>query len=143
MNQRGHIIVFVLVFFLIFVSIGNVSSLSISTHVPEKYTEVVVGERVYFEIDIKWKDGKILSCTIYSNLGGNCRIRSYDPLESINETELKNAEGINPNLFYQVNEIKKPLISSKANIELPEIKETHLYDLITEPGKSYTFNLAE
>jgi len=36
--------------------ISPVSSLSISTHIPEKYTDVVAGERLYFEIDVKYPE---------------------------------------------------------------------------------------
>ncbi len=96
-----------------------------------------------YEVDIKWENGKIKKFTIHSNLGENCRIRSYHSIQFSNGENLKWAEGINPNLFYQVNEIKKPLISSKANIKLPELKKTYLYDISTEPGKSYYFELAE
>lgn len=35
---------------------GSVSALSLSTQVPEKYTEVVAGERLYFTIQIKYPE---------------------------------------------------------------------------------------
>ncbi len=35
---------------------SSVSSLSVSVHVPEKYTSVVAGERFYFEIDIRYPE---------------------------------------------------------------------------------------
>ena len=66
---------FLLAFFLLFST--TVSSLSIVTHVPEKYVEVQAGERFYFDVDIKFpenperidlrlhyqikKDGKLIS----------------------------------------------------------------------------------
>jgi len=37
-------------------NIFSVSALSIVTHVPEKYTDVVAGERFYFEIEIKYPE---------------------------------------------------------------------------------------
>ena len=37
-------------------SFSNVSALSVSVHVPEKYTEVVAGERFYFEIEVKYPE---------------------------------------------------------------------------------------
>jgi len=33
-----------------------VAALSISVHVPEKYTDVEAGERFYFEIDVKYPE---------------------------------------------------------------------------------------
>jgi hypothetical protein len=60
-----------------FLSLTSLSALSVITHVPEKYTDVVAGERFYFEIEIKYpenpsrkdlklnyeisKDGKIIA----------------------------------------------------------------------------------
>ncbi len=38
------------------VSMASVSALSIVVHVPEKYTDVVAGERLYFEIEIKYPE---------------------------------------------------------------------------------------
>ncbi len=38
------------------ISATSVSALSVAVHVPEKYTDVVAGERLYFEIDIKYPE---------------------------------------------------------------------------------------
>jgi len=48
-------IVFILSFFC-FISIASVSALSIVVHVPEKYTDILAGERFYFEIEIKYPE---------------------------------------------------------------------------------------
>jgi hypothetical protein len=48
-------IVFVLVS-LVIVLISSVSALSVVVRVPEKYTNVVAGERVYFEVDVKFPE---------------------------------------------------------------------------------------
>ncbi|MFC2136957.1 glycoside hydrolase N-terminal domain-containing protein [Bacteroidota bacterium] len=96
-----------------------------------------------YEVDIKWRGGKISTFTIHSALGGNCRIRSYHPVQLKNDENLKKAEGLNPNPYYLVNEIKTPLISTKANIELPELKETYLYDISTKPDNSYVFKISD
>ena len=48
-----------LIFFLIaifLINIASVSALSITAHVPEKYTDVVAGERLYFEIELKYPE---------------------------------------------------------------------------------------
>jgi len=44
------------VFLCVFVLPTSVSALSISIHVPEKYTDVEAGERFYFEVDIKYPE---------------------------------------------------------------------------------------
>ena len=96
-----------------------------------------------FEVNISWKNSKIDTLTIYSRLGGNCRIRLLMPVKSINGLILTEAKGANPNPFYIINEIKKPLISPKAAIRKPGIKETFLYDFPTEAQKTCKFVLLE
>ena len=54
--MRKYILIILLVFVLNFISVASVSALSIVTHVPEKYTDVVAGERFYFEIEIKYPE---------------------------------------------------------------------------------------
>lgn len=39
-----------------FISMISVSALSVVVHVPEKYTNVVAGERLYFEIEVKYPE---------------------------------------------------------------------------------------
>lgn len=94
-----------------------------------------------FEIeDMEWKDGEISKLVIKSNLGGNCRIRSYSPLKVEGNAILVQAKGENSNLFYQVLHIKKPLISPKAKLETVKLRNTFLYDVETKPGKGYIFS---
>lgn len=44
--------------FLLFVifALSSVSALSVTAHIPEKYQEVVEGERIYFELAIKYPE---------------------------------------------------------------------------------------
>lgn len=93
-----------------------------------------------FEIkDLKWKNGKITAVTIYSNLGGNLRLRTPDELILKKNKNLKIATGENSNLFYEVEEIEKPIISKDSNIQLLNIQTSYLYDIMTEKGKTYIF----
>ncbi|CAL1518830.1 hypothetical protein MMC2321_02575 [Chitinophaga sp. MM2321] len=87
-----------------------------------------------FKVDATWRDGKISNLTIYSALGGNCRIRVYNKLKG-----LKTAQGKNPNPFYEVPDIKAPLIADQAHLEKTTLKESYLYDVDTKPGEQYTF----
>ena len=77
---------------------------------------------------------------IKSNLGGNCRIRSYSKLKAEGEIPLKIAEGENQNPFYQIPKIKRPLISDKAKLNKVNLKNTFLYDIETNPGEEYIFS---
>ncbi len=93
-----------------------------------------------FEIeDMKWKNGTISKLVIKSNLGGNCRIRSYSQLQAEGDAIFVQAKGENSNPFYQVPQIKKPLISPKAKLETVKLKDTFLYDIDTKPGEEYIF----
>lgn len=90
-----------------------------------------------FEISIKWADNKIDTVRIKSNLGGNCRIGSKVELIGCEENELTRAHGGNPNPFYKIPEIKKPLISAAAVMKKPEPGNIFIYDLQTLPGEEY------
>jgi len=39
-----------------FINLTSVSALSVAVHVPEKYTDVIAGERFYFEIEVKYPE---------------------------------------------------------------------------------------
>lgn len=92
-----------------------------------------------FEImDMAWRDGKLIKVTIKSLLGGNCRLRAYNRLKPKGKIAVNEAKGKNPNPFFFIAETPAPLISKKANITLPELKPTFLYDIKTQAGKSYT-----
>jgi alpha-L-fucosidase 2 len=88
-------------------------------------------------VSMEWKDAKLVKVVIKSNLGGNLRLRVTNPLKSPAGI-LKNATGENKNPFYQITQTPNPIISTKATVELPEIKKTWLYDISTQAGKSYT-----
>ena len=86
---------------------------------------------------MEWKNGKILKLVIKSNLGGNCRIRSYTKLRVEGKTSLKSAKGENPNPFYQTPEIKELFISNKAVLKDVKLRDTFTYDIETKPGEKY------
>lgn len=47
---------FFILFFLIVFSVSFSSAISITMHVPEKYNTVVAGERLYFEVSVKYPE---------------------------------------------------------------------------------------
>lgn len=106
---------------------------------PDKWADGSVSglkARGGFEIvKMIWKNGKITELIIKSTLGGNCRLRSSHALKT--NVPIKKANGKNPNPFYQIAAIKQPLISPKANVDASFIKETIVYDMPTQAGKTY------
>ena len=87
-----------------------------------------------FELDIRWKDGKVERVVIQSHKGGNCRLRSLTPLSG---KGLKKARGGNPNPLYAVPVLAKPIINKNAKLNKVVLKDTYLYDLKTKSGETY------
>jgi alpha-L-fucosidase 2 len=84
-----------------------------------------------FEVDMKWNNGEIASATIKSELGGNCRIRSYVPLTG---KGLKKAKGENPNKFYATPKTAAPLIHTSEIAPSP-VKAVYEYDVKLKKGQ--------
>jgi len=89
-------------------------------------------------VSIVWKDGQVVKAVIKSTLGGNLRLRVPNEMKMIDGKQLETAEDDNHNPFYQTEKIAEPIISEKAKITLPDLKQTFLYDIPTESGKTYT-----
>lgn len=88
-----------------------------------------------FEIEeLDWENGEVSKLKIKSKLGGNCRIRSYWPLAYKNGELLPVADGENNNPFYQLPNIKTPLISPNAKITDLKYADSYLYDILTSEG---------
>jgi alpha-L-fucosidase 2 len=88
---------------------------------------------------MEWKDAKLVKVVIKSTLGGNLRLRTSNLMRLSTGGVVKQATGKNPNPFYQVEETPAPIISDKASITPLQLRETLVYDLPTQAGKSYTF----
>lgn len=96
-----------------------------------------------FEIvQLEWKDGRIIKLVMKSNLGGNLRLRSPGSIKLINN-KMKPATGENPNSFFQTASTVDPIISSLAIVTAIRLKPTYLFDLSTEPGKTYLFTFID
>ena len=90
-------------------------------------------------VSLEWNDKQLVVATIKSNLGGNLRLRVPNTIELFGTGKLKKAEGENPNPLFYVPETATPIISKDATLENLELKNTLLYDLDTEKGRTYTF----
>lgn len=90
-------------------------------------------------INMKWKDKKLESVTIKSELGGNLRLRTPNQLTIQRAGNLRAAKGENTNPFFKVPQVASPIISKASDIEALDLPTTFLYDLKTEAGKTYTF----
>lgn len=86
---------------------------------------------------MKWADGKLVSATVRSTLGGNLRLRSASALRLAGGQALKAAEGANTNALNSVYYIPKPVIKDSSKLPALELPTTSLYDLPTEPGATY------
>lgn len=89
--------------------------------------------------DLEWKDGKIVKALIQSVLGGNLRLRTPNEIKESSGNALHAASGNNSNAFYYVEQTAAPIISAKANITMPQLEKTFVYDIATQAGKTYTF----
>ncbi|MDP9042128.1 MAG: glycoside hydrolase family 95 protein, partial [Bacteroidota bacterium] len=91
-----------------------------------------------FEIEnMNWTEGKLISVRIKSNLGGNCRIKTYHPLK-LKSGSLKPAFGDNVNPFFHLEKTKKALISKQAVLLPLKLQKSMIYDFETEAGQVYT-----
>ena len=90
-----------------------------------------------FTVDITWKNGKLVQSKIYSALGGNCRLRTYQPVRVL-EVKSKSAEGQNPNPLNTI--YGKPPFVNNSHVSLPDLslKKEYVIDFKTEKGKTYT-----
>jgi len=93
-----------------------------------------------FEIDLKWKEGQIERVTIKSKNGGNCRLRS---LTLLTGTGMNEATGENPNQLFTNATVLEPLINENAKLNTLNLKNTYLYDLKTEKGKTYIISISK
>lgn len=90
-------------------------------------------------VRMEWKEGKVIRAVVRSTLGGNLRLRVPNELKGMG----KRAKGENPNAFFRTEVTPAPVISGKAGLVKPQLKETFLYDLPTEAGKEYIFQIKQ
>jgi alpha-L-fucosidase 2 len=92
-----------------------------------------------FVIDMRWKNGKLTYVKVKAKLGGNCRLRVAGTLQAKGKFTIQPATGSNPNAFYTIAAIRKPVIGEKATLKGIAINAGNLYDINTTAGMSYEF----
>ncbi|MFY0254141.1 glycosyl hydrolase family 95 catalytic domain-containing protein [Chitinophaga sp. 30R24] len=92
-----------------------------------------------FEIkELIWENGQVVSVTILSTIGGNCRLRLPNVLQQSGSLKLAgNARQTNP--FYASDTTSEALVNPKATVIIPDVKKVYTYDIATQAGKTYTF----
>jgi alpha-L-fucosidase 2 len=86
---------------------------------------------------VKWDAGKITEVKIFSELGGNCRIRTKVPVKVV-ETASASAKGENPNPFYRLKPVPEMKMNNKSPLLEVPLAKTYIIDFMTEKGKYYT-----
>lgn len=93
--------------------------------------------------EMTWSEGRLQQARLTSTIGGVLRIRSAVPLSLKGKTltPAEAAECANPLL--QTQNIREPLVNPDAPLTIVPQPVTYVYDIETEPGKTYTFTASE
>jgi alpha-L-fucosidase 2 len=94
-----------------------------------------------FVIDMSWDKGEITYLKVLSRLGGNLRLRTYSPLPEVLNFRVKPARKNNPNSFYAIAKIKKPLKHTEKKLPQLSLDDSFLVDVATEAGRDYIWRL--
>ncbi len=89
-----------------------------------------------FEIDMEWEKGKLKKAVIYSQLGGNCRVRTNIPVKPTN-TDYRVAIDKNPNPLFEYIDPGKPLIKDTSKLKKLDKESSTVIDFQTEAGSVY------
>jgi alpha-L-fucosidase 2 len=90
-----------------------------------------------FQIIMNWNKAQLTKAIIYSELGGNCRLRTFVPVKVVEVTS-KQAKGNNPNAFYQLAPEAGVVKGNKNPLLTFSLKKEYIIDFETVKGKSYT-----
>lgn len=97
-----------------------------------------------FEIvSMEWEKGKLTKVSIKSELGGNCRVRSFVPLKMQSSQRSTLAKGKNSNPCFEVSSINPTIISEITKLNPVNISKVYEYDIKTKPGEVIELNKAE
>lgn len=90
-----------------------------------------------FTVDVKWENGQMVEAKIYSALGGNCRLRTFEPVKIVDAKDVSEARGENPNRLFSV--YGKPPYEKDPAAELQDLnlKRDYVIDFETKKGQTY------
>ena len=94
-----------------------------------------------FEVDLEWSAGHLKSATIRSSLGGNVRIRTYEPVQ-VGGAKPQGASGENPNPFYRTVAAGTPQLAPSAQLPDVLMRPVHTLDFSTQAGGTYVVSPA-
>ncbi|PKQ64124.1 alpha-L-fucosidase [Labilibaculum manganireducens] len=84
-----------------------------------------------FIVSMNWKNGQLTNAVIESTINGNCRIRSYTPLQG---KHLIEAQGDNPNHFFSTRTNPKTKNHSGESIQKQIVRKVYEYDINMNVG---------
>jgi len=90
-----------------------------------------------FTVSMEWKEGKLVKGKILSGIGGNCRIRTLQPVKIV-EVKSVSAKGENRNGLNTVYGIPPYENVTHATLQDLDRTEGYIIDFATEKGKTYT-----
>ena len=90
-----------------------------------------------FTVAYKLERWETFASKIYSALGGNCRIKTFQPVKVI-EVKSVQAAGENPNPLFTVYGKPPYKKNTKAKLQELNLKKEFVIDFKTEKGKTYT-----
>lgn len=90
-----------------------------------------------FELDLEWEKGKLNRAVIYSQLGGNCRIRTNYPI-TIQGVKSFIVNDANPNPLFNFIDPGNPIIKDKTKLrDISMNEESYVIDFKSEKGAKY------
>lgn len=93
-----------------------------------------------FEIrEMNWKDNKLNHLQVVSNLGGNCRIRSYWPLKLFSGLKTVQTGSPNKNPYYQTPDTPAPIIVNPEKTIPAKTAKVYEYEIETHKGQIIDF----
>ena len=92
-----------------------------------------------YEVGIRWLDGRVITVSLKSSLGGVCRLRSYDQLTGSNGLKLPEASGLNISPYYVLPSVKDPHSTAFSHGDMPPLRRVFEYDVPTLAGIAYVF----
>jgi alpha-L-fucosidase 2 len=116
---------------------GNISLLPA---LPTQWSEGAIrGIRAKggFILDLQWRENTLRRAIVYSELGGNCRLRTKIPVRVV-EVNSVLAEGTNSNPFYKLNSAPAFSQHNLVPLQLISAVDGYMIDFQTEKGKYYT-----